>query len=194
MVDRVLENVRPLGPGDNWIVVTQEMVGPTRGAVETILRASEIKYDGDVLVNPTECLTVANCDQLIKIPEDLAIQDEWDGVVFTFHSSNPAHSYVQCLGDQIWHIREKEVISNRAVSGVYWFRTAGPFLEACKTVLNSVQGELYLSSAIEELITMGACLVAVDAPTAILGTPEDFQRMEVAISVFQSTLGCKLER
>ena len=113
-------------------------------------------------------------------------ESDWkrgDGVVFTFPSASPAHSYVVTDSTGlIREIREKEVVSPRAVSGVYWFRDAKPLVEACREVC-SRDGELYLSMALDLMIADGAELYAVDAPTAILGTPEDFQRFEVAMSL-----------
>lgn len=167
MIDRVVSNVRPLDSG-RVVVADRHLVGETRGAVDTVLKAG---------IYPHQPLVVANCDQLIVLPDRVPEGN----VVFTFRSGSPAHSYVITdPEDRITEIREKVVISNRAVSGVYKFDRAEPFLEACEQVVDSEDGELYISSALKRMIAAGITLVACDVPTAILGTPEDFQRFEVA--------------
>lgn len=180
MVGRVLDNVLPLAPGDFLVATKGTVGGRTKGAVDTILKAYEVYDEGDW----SGPLVVANCDQLIILPPEPTMKG--DGVIFTFKSGNPAHSYVLTpmeTGDRIEAIVEKPDVppSDRAVSGVYWFKEAGPFLEACRQVDH--EGELYVSSALQVMLNQGYSLYAEDVPTAILGTPEDFQRMEVAMAV-----------
>jgi dTDP-glucose pyrophosphorylase len=173
LIELVAENLRVLEPDGELVVVTRADVGDTRGIVETIVRSP---------VMPGE-IVVGNCDQLLLLPRD----DSWkqgDGVLFTFWSQNPAHSYV--LTDargRIEEIREKIVVSSRAVSGVYWFRDSFSLVEACREVCETAAGELYLSAALRLMLDDGADLFAVDAPTAILGTPEDLQRFQVALEL-----------
>jgi hypothetical protein len=55
-------------------------------------------------------------------------------------------------------------------------------------------GEVYLSTVIARMIRRGYFFRAVSAPTAILGTPEDFQRFETALGIIDDlrrpTCGC----
>lgn len=175
MVERVVENVRRLDPLGDALIVTQDLVGKTKGAVDTLLRVEDkIRYG--------EPLVIANCDQLLGLGD---VRLRGDGVIFTFPSASEAHSYVVTdPEDRIICIREKQVVSHRAVSGVYWFQSPALFLSACRKVLET-QGdrELYLSAAIQVMLDKGMVLYAQDAPTTILGTPEDFQRYEVAVSL-----------
>lgn len=188
MIEWVLENTLAIGEGI-IIVADKDMVGETKGAIDTVLKAWEYgKFSDDQYVP----LVVANCDQLLQFPSDLEMKG--DGIVFTFRSNNPAHSYVDTENDGggnldekysfIFNIVEKPEVppTDRAVSGVYWFKEAGDFIEACREVTNSIEGEQYISSALACMLGWGYSLYAVDAPTAILGTPEDFQRFEVALS------------
>lgn len=175
LIGWVSRNLHELSPDDEIKVITTSNVGDTRGITETISLTP---------VNPNEQLVIGNCDQLLKFPD----HDDWrkgDGVVFTFPSSNPAHSYVSTpeTTNRITEIVEKEVVSRRAVSGVYWFKKAGPIMEACERITAITEGEMYLSYALALMIDRGYKLYAYDAPTAILGTPEDFQRFEVAMEL-----------
>lgn len=170
MIEWVIENVRPLAPLDDLLVLTKDVVGETRGTAETLALAPKF---------PEQPLVIANCDQLLDFPvHDLT----GDGVIYWFRSCSEAHSYLLTKGDRIIGIVEKQVVSEKAVSGVYWFREASEILDACRLVCER-EGELYLSGAIQLLIADGLDLRAVEAPTAILGTPEDFQRMEVALAL-----------
>lgn len=176
MVDRVVENVRAIAPDDEVQVLTQDVVGKTRGTAETLARASV--PDGEPLI-------VANCDQLLEFPVGWH-RPMADAVVFTFPSASTAHSYVTTREDgQVWRIREKEVISPHAVSGVYWFKDARPILHCCRYLVDTFggDGELYLSAALRRMLALDYRVFAVDAPTAILGTPEDFARFSVALSM-----------
>lgn len=177
MVDRVVENARELEPHMEWFVATQEHVGKTKGAVDTILRVwNRIEIPAD------EPLVIANCDQLLKFDDP---QLYGNGTIFTFRSAATAHSYVVTDAmERIKSIVEKpgKPPSDRAVSGVYWFARPGPFIEACQAVNRMFNGrEQYVSAALDWMIEQGYTLYAEDAPTAILGTPEDFQRFEVAL-------------
>lgn len=188
MVEWVVDNVRPLDPLGTTLVVTQDLVGKTKGAVDTICKVAH-------LVVPDAPLVVANCDQLIAIPyhidlDGLMSYRGYDGVVFTFQSANTAHSYVTTKGlYEIDSIVEKPETppSDKAVSGVYWFKEARDFIESCRVVNFSEEGEQYVSSALDDMIQRGVRLAAVPCSTAILGTPEDFQRFETAMAVMPPT-------
>lgn len=172
----VMSNLKQFAPWDNGgvHVVTEANVGHTRGTAETIAKAFQRP--------PRDELLIGNCDQLLTPPET-----DWrrgDAVIFTFHSTSPDHSYVLDAADRIWGIYEKKVVSDRAVSGVYWFRDAKVIIDACARVCDGEKGELYLSRAIEQLVVdPDLAVYAHTTPTAILGTPEDFQRFQVAMEL-----------
>ena len=66
---------------------------------------------------------------------------------------------------------------------VYYLTRASDFLEIASDVVRrglTTQGECYVSLAIAAMIDQAMALVAYPAETAILGTPEDMQRFEVA--------------
>lgn len=180
----VRDNVQPLDPHGEVYLADEYMVGRTRGAVETLYRAF---VQADPL--PGDPVVVANCDQLISIPEDFRSIGVGHGVIFTFKSASPAHSYVETNGQgMITSIVEKPQLpaSNQAVAGVYLFTNPSAIFSALKFVLESgAVGELYLSAALSWMIDQGYTLYAVDVPTCILGTPEDFQRFEVAAKTVQ---------
>ncbi len=194
MITLVIESVRPLDPEGDAFVITQDWVGKTAGAVDTVLKAwTRLTYrpPGDTrpITYEHDPLVVANCDQLI----DLSGIDKaaWgNGLVFTFPSNSSAHSYVTTdRRDRITGIVEKPDTppSNKAVAGVYAFPIAIQFIEACLAVHGDkdAPGEEYISAALAKMIDWGYHLFAVDAPTAILGTPEDYARFVTAERIIE---------
>jgi dTDP-glucose pyrophosphorylase len=189
MVEHVVDNVRVLDPHGDVFVADQKAVGRTSGAMQTIQRAL-------VQANPRfdESLIIANCDQLLAIPEHIRASGIGHGVVFTFKSASPSHSYVTTnAAGRITSIVEKPTNppTEKAVSGVYWFVNRYAIEIAIKDMLALPGGgdEQYLSRAIQHMVDQEYSLYAVDAPTAILGTPEDFQRFETALEVIISQMG-----
>jgi dTDP-glucose pyrophosphorylase len=186
MIERVIENVLPLDPIGVGMVATRDVVGKTKGAIDTILRAMA-RYE---TYDPHEKLVVANCDQLVRLPVPLPVT--WgNGLIFTFKSANSAHSYVATdAAGKITGIVEKPTYIDptwRAVSGVYAFTQADPFISACAAVFQEHgDAEQYVSAALSRMIDQGYALYAFDVPTAILGTPEDFQRFETAAEIARS--------
>lgn len=183
MIQRVVENLMPLDefrvtvlsqiPLDfdtgDLSYVDVRVVGPTGGAVETILHA-------DIESGP---LLMANCDQLTSLDIDAFVASPGDGALATFRSAKPHHSYVITdEGGWVTDIAEKEVISRQAVAGVYYFGDGSAFAEAGRDVINrnfKVRGEFYVSTVIGEMVQAGAKLGTMDTDVAILGTPEELQ-------------------
>ena len=185
MIDWVVRNVRPLDPHGQLVIASQTTVGKTKGAMETIKRALT-----GYPPRPDEPLVIANCDQLIRIPEGVFASGVGHGIIFTFKSASPAHSYVYTdKRGRITGIVEKPLTppTNDAVSGVYYFANPAAITTAIKDSLATPEGdgEQYLSLALRRMIQQDYTLYAVDVPTAILGTPEDFQRFETALEILR---------
>lgn len=178
MIERVKENLRPYADHYFTVIRKEDLTKPTGGAVETILQA-EIQDD--------EPLLIGNCDQLASFDVMDFINTELDGRILVFRSNKPHHSFVE-VNDTgiITDIREKEVISNLAVTGIYYFRRGKDFKYAAKQVIDNntrVKGEFYVSSVINQMLINQLNLGVYEAPTAILGTPEELQLFEMAVSV-----------
>ena len=181
MLRAVVDNLRPAAEHRITVVVTRDppdlgegvevvhLKKVTRGAVETALMAG-------IGVGP---LLLANCDQLLSKPMANAMVTGWsvDGVLATFPSASPAHSYVKLdAHGYVTDIAEKQVISDRAVGGVYYFTDGLRFAEAAATVLDEdrrVLNELYVSTVLAEMMSQGASLRTLHGSVTTLGTPEE---------------------
>ncbi len=201
MVIQVANNVVPDPDNDELVLITRKEhnVGlgeywgngrvialdhETGGAVETILEAKPVI---DNLHKHEDLpILIANCDQLVDFDVKEFVNTDLDGRLVVFPSSKPHHSYVKTEGDVITEIAEKVVISNQAVTGVYYFKSSKAFFTACQAVIDRDQrtnGEFYVSSAIAEMIGAGRHIGVYEAPSTMLGTPEELQHFLVAARV-----------
>lgn len=197
MLKRIWQNLKPEQPHTfYWILRAEHLatgkfpkeVGgkiisldePTEGALQTVLRAKE-------WIDNEEPLLIANCDQLIAFNVDHFTRDipDKDGSLVTFKSRREHHSYVQLNSmNNISKIAEKNVISSYAVAGVYYFRHGQDFVRSAEHVIEQqlkTKGEYYVSSAIDDMIELGYRLGTYDAPSLMLGTPEEMQTFETVL-------------
>jgi NDP-sugar pyrophosphorylase family protein len=176
MVQRVLANVTPTGA--TAFVVGRDLVGATEGTLDTILRAER-------LIDPEGGLLIALVDQLVDFAVDdfVKVGNTADGAIITFASRRPDLSYVDA-DDQgvITRIVDKEVVSDTAVAGVYYFRRAREFLDSARSIVlneeRGYRGEYVISLAIARMLRRGYRLLSYLAETTILGTPEDLWEYE----------------
>lgn len=109
------------------------------------------------------------------------VNSKCDGVVAVFHSNSPAHSYVQLDDDGfVTKAAEKEVISEYAVGGLYYFRHGNLFVNYAKKQIEMnmrTKGEFYICPVYNLLIEDGL-KIGIDRNSKhdILGTPEDLNR------------------
>lgn len=180
MIERVLFCLTPEQDYSVQVITKDKLKFPSRGAVETILQAK---------LDLNEPLLIANCDQLVDFDVNKFIDCSGDGVVVTFNSVLPHHSYVKIDEDSaIIEIKEKEVISDQAVTGVYFFKRAEDFIKAGEWVIaqdERVKGEFYVSSALAKLISDGKVIKTYEAPSVMLGTPEELHLFEAAVRLVE---------
>lgn len=197
MISRVIENLRP-AVSNRVVVISRlddkdidpllkdndvhiQLSEPTEGAVDTILKAKDYFTTEPVLIGNADQLVGFNVNDFIECAKVL------DGSIVTFVSNLPHHSYVTTdMWGVIDSIKEKEVISNRAVTGVYYFRSGQDFLQYANQVINAddrVNGEHYVSSVISRMIAEGLSIATYDAPSAMLGTPMELQLFETVHAV-----------
>jgi NDP-sugar pyrophosphorylase family protein len=190
MVDIVLNNITPKIPTKTILVTKSEhkikdrlkntnyifieLIEKTAGTLETILKAKDT-------LDLTAPLLLANCDQLIKfdVNDFIKLRPEEDGSLITFTSCNPHHSYVKINTlNYIETIVEKEVISNNAVAGVYYFKKCNDFISAAEEAIKNnikTKNEFYVSSAIKIMIERGSKFGCYDAKSIMLGTPDELE-------------------
>ncbi len=172
-----LHNIFKYATGDRFEVVT--IAGRTGGAACSILCSSQY-IDND------EELLIANADQYLGASVndflETARRRSWDGAIMTFKARHPRWSYVRTRPDgQVLEAAEKQLISDNATAGIYYFKRGSDFVRAAQSMIHkniTHQGEFYVCPAHNELILEGKKIYAYEIPAAhmfSLGTPEDLE-------------------
>lgn len=152
----------------------------TRGAVETCMIAESGIADDDAIV-------VMDCDLEFRseaykkiIKESLGNSGATGGALVSFESDLPNYSYVEVdKNGNVIRTAEKEVISNHALCGAYFFSSGKEFKEAAHQLLNAPmeKPEFYVSLLFNILLTKGDKVQL--APMEFYrsyGTPEELQQ------------------
>ena len=146
----------------------------TDGALCTCLLVEEhINNDEPLVIFTPDCYFEPRFN-----PKD--VDKKYDGMVVVFESDNLAHSYV-VLDDNgyVTKAAEKEVISNNAVGGLYYYRKGSDFVKYGYQSIEDndrVNNEFYICPVFNYLIKDGG-KIGIDKNTKhlILGTPDDLK-------------------
>lgn len=147
----------------------------TEGAACTTLLAKQF-IDND------EPLLIANSDQFVEWDSNefmySMMGDQIDGGILTFDNSHPKWSYVR-LNPQgyVTEVREKEVISNEATVGIYYWQRGRDYVRYAEQMIKKnirVNNEFYVAPVYNEAIGDGqkVKIFHIDKMWG-LGTPED---------------------
>lgn len=150
----------------------------TEGTACTVLEA----YDW---INNDRELIIANSDQVVdtgvREMVNQARQKNLDGNILCFRSSDPKWSYVELRDDLVQRVVEKEVISDTATVGIYYFKHGSDFVNAAEQMIladDRVKNEFYTAPTYNYLIKagkkIGITLIQEDQMHG-LGTPEDLK-------------------
>lgn len=148
----------------------------TEGAACTVLLAERLIDNGQPLL-------IANSDQWVEYD-----RREWerylrsvDGGMMVFESREPKWSYALCDPDtgRVMRVAEKQVISDCATVGIYYFAKGRDFVRAAKQMIAKdirVNGEFYVCPAFNELVDSHEIQPFWVSRMYGLGTPEDYER------------------
>lgn len=173
------EQIKAILPEANVFFVEKT----TRGAVETCLIAESVIDDADGIV-------VMDCDlefrskgytEGIKTILQQPVEQANGGMLVSFESSEPRYSYAEVDENMIVkRTAEKEVISNHALCGAYFFSTGKGFLSAAHRLLNEpvfTKPEFYVSLLYNYLLANGETVrLATMEDYRSYGTPEELKR------------------
>ena len=159
------------------------VVKTTRGAVETCLIAENAIADDDAVI-------VMDCDlefrskkfmEIIKQILNKPIEEATGGALLSFESNDPRYSYA-ALGEVGFVARtaEKEVISNHALCGAYFFASGRRFKQITHLLLAEpafTKPEYYVSLLFNYLLKDGEKVwLAPMEEYYSYGTPEELKR------------------
>ncbi len=150
----------------------------TMGAAITALAAHKsIKPEYDIIFadsdNIFDCFDVCNFISNIR-------DRKLDGALLTINSENPCFSYASVDKDgYLIETKEKSVISNHAICGMYYFRNVELFKDAVidLVVANDLQkGEFYMSGVYNHLKKLNGKIGVFDIKHFdCVGTPEQLK-------------------
>lgn len=154
----------------------------TRGAVETCLMAEPAINDEDGII-------VMDCDLEFRSKHfnesihkilSLPITKTNGGMLVSFHSNNARYSYAAIDEDgRVIRTAEKEVISNHALCGAYFFSVGKRFKEIAHQLLNEPvfsKPEYYVSLLYNYLLKAGETVrIAEMEEYYSYGTPEELK-------------------
>lgn len=152
----------------------------TRGAVETCLIAEEGIADDDAVV-VMDCDLEFRSEAYKRIIEDcLKDKNATGGALVSFESDLPKYSYaeVDCKGN-VTRTAEKEVISNHALCGAYFFASGKEFKEVAQKLLDAPmeKPEFYVSLLYNYLLSNGDTVkLAPMEEYHSYGTPEELKQ------------------
>lgn len=155
----------------------------TRGAVETCLIAESAIEDEDAVI-------VMDCDlefrskkflEIIKSTLSQTAENANGGALVSFESQEAKYSYAQLdENGLVCRTAEKEVISNHALCGAYFFSTGRRFKEIAHQLLNEPEfkkPEYYVSLLYNYMLTNGEKVqLAPMEEYYSYGTPEELQK------------------
>ncbi len=132
-----------------FIIIDKE----TRGAAESVLSAMDIvNNDDELIIHLADILFSGSEDIYLNIYSGTKI----DGMIPYFKSSNPKYSYLQIYHDgTVIRVKEKEVISENASLGFYYFRRADFFRDAAEQMIKDnlkVNNQFYVCPVYNYLI------------------------------------------
>lgn len=153
--------------------------GVTEGAACTTLLA---KY----LIDNDSPLLIANSDQFIENWDSneflYSMQaDNIDGGILTFEASHPKWSYVKTdENGYVTEVREKEVISNEATIGIYYWTKGSDYVKYAEEMIENdirVNGEFFTAPVYNQAIADGKKIKTFKVKNNFygLGTPNDLE-------------------
>lgn len=145
------------------------------GAVMTCLAGIEALEDhGPILFNDCDHLFVSQAFYRFCAEERFG---ELDGGLLTFHSTDSRFSYVEC-GSDGYAVRtvEKQVVSEDAICGAYYFKDPPTFQRAAETYLHACSyAEFFVSGVYNVLAEAGGKIKPFPVDRHVsFGTPEEY--------------------
>lgn len=102
--------------------------------------------------------------------------DEMDGALLTFESDNPAYSYVILDGDRVTGTIEKQVASNEAICGAYYFKNRSIFEKYVEEYLKECKYAEFFVSGVYNEMAKDDCVIKtfrIDEHISF-GTPNEY--------------------
>ena len=148
----------------------------TRGAAETAFLASSF-IDNDEPISFMDCDFFFHSNKI-----NLSKLNNNQYYIFTFKSSNPNYSFALIKNNIVIKVREKRVISNDAIAGIYIFNDKKNYLDLYQRFLKkNPNDEYYLSSILSIILNNNKDIVynhKLDSHLS-MGTPLEISKINI---------------
>lgn len=146
------------------------------GAVLTCMEGiEEVKDDAPVLFN--DCDHIFRCSSFEKFINDGQLEGV-DGALLTFPSDSPKYSFLRLNEEgDVTETVEKEVISNQAICGCYYFANKEVFIQASERYLNQCNyQEFFVSGVYNIMAEEGKIIKPFQTDFHVpFGVPEEYE-------------------
>lgn len=165
-------------------------------ALESILNGPVLtSLEGCKAINNDLPIVFNDCDHMFLAPEfyNFCIQENktLDGALLTFKSQDPKFSYLNYDGNgYVTETVEKQVISNDAICGAYYFKNKETFTNAASEYLNHcIYPEFFMSGVYNMMSDKGLKSKGFPVKCHIaFGTPIEYQQAQNHIHQFLELL------
>jgi hypothetical protein len=141
---------------DHEYPITNVQLGNTKGAlISALIAIRDCDLNLPIFITPGDALITKKRYEEFRV-ESLQTKSEISLVVFD--SQNPNYSYVRMLDEKLVEVCEKKVISSKATSGVFFFKSAHLFIQCAEwAIMNNVQtnGLFFLAPALNYAVVKG---------------------------------------
>lgn len=116
-------------PGSRCVSITHLTKGAALSALSAVSQITD--FAAPIIIDLADIAYTLNIDSVARLLAD----NNTSGIIPYFESSNPNYSYIRFFEGYIRETKEKEVISNNASTGTYFFSNAYVFLESVTTAI-----------------------------------------------------------
>jgi hypothetical protein len=149
-------------PDENAVVITNQnqikrvLIGNTRGAlISALIAIRDCDLNLPIFITPGDALVAEEkykefCSQSLQLNSEISLM--------VFDSQNPKFSYIRMRDEKLVEVCEKKVISSKATSGIFYFKTAHLFIECAEwAIMNNIQtkGLFFLAPALNYAVVKG---------------------------------------
>jgi len=165
--------VSQFAPFSPMVVKIAEITG---GQAETMLAAApSLSRDLPLLIH--------NADSAIVCPAFYDLDTRIDGGICVFESRESRWSYARTDADgRVVEVREKQVISDKASTGTYYFRSSATAFELAAAAIERNErecGEFYIAPLFNKMIDQRQEIATIPVEAFVcFGTPDDLTAAE----------------
>lgn len=169
-IDKVIKKYYP---GVTLVVIDEV----TDGALDTaVIGINSLKNDLPIIIN--DCDQAFMMDRMESAIDVLSSNPGLQGYLCHFDSNSPSYSYAEYDSEgNLLRTAEKKVISNKAISGVYIFRSKKIIENYYNTYKKNCQyTETYISGLYNIIVSEGGTIKGINLREHLsFGTPEEYR-------------------